>query len=651
MNRISKRLNKGSFSSLSLTLFQSGSVRYIHVPTLKDDIFTISIVGKPNVGKSTLFNRLTGQASSLVHAQPGITRDRIEHRFEFNGYPIRLVDTAGWEDANAMKDSRMMKKMMNPLERFDARDGITGLDFDFARWMHNQEKQFRIAQGLDDLTERRNFFDDVKIPEIMLIANKCERGYIGNIENDVYRLDYGSPTYISAMHMDGMIEFFQELDGKIPSDYKEYWDEKKESRKEKFYFYRQKLLDEAVKELEVEANTPENMGEGEESSGAPLSEKQQKKQAQANASLYQSIAKEWLDEFDRLNAEPEYNSDFDSDTEVNPIDSLTTQTHSEHKGVSIANAYYKKPIQISVIGRPNAGKSTMTNQLLREDRVIVDDLPGTTRDSVLSRWVYKGRNIHLIDTAGIKRAMTLKGDLDYKIYEQVKQSIRFSSVVIYVINSMDAITSQDIKLLSSVIEEGRGIILAANKWDLVEDKWKQRATKWMESQIEKCLGQIRDINIFYVSAKTGFRVNGMMNEVIRAYDKWNARVSTGLLNDWLRKFKKVQTPPSINGRRLRMRFICQVKTRPPTFFLYVNNKKLIRPNYHRFLIHSISEEFGFNGVPIRIILKDNKRLDKTPEEQINERLASRNQSKGGRMDVQTAIQSEIGDPPIVVDHV
>ena len=192
------------------------------------------------------------------------------------------------------------------------------------------------------------------------------------------------------------------------------------------------------------------------------------------------------------------------------------------------------------------------------------------------------------------------------VNEQVEKSINFSHIVCVMIDCMNAFTTGDMKIINKCLEEGRGIVIVANKWDLMDDKYKKKAVQWMEKQLERGLGQAKGIPMAFVSAKTGTRMDNIMQEVMRVYEKWNTRVSTGLLNKWIYAFNKVQRMPSVDGRKLKLKYLMQIRTRPPTFFVFCNRKNLMSDNFEQYLRNCISQEFGFIGVPIRILLRDSR---------------------------------------------
>ena len=248
----------------------------------------------------------------------------------------------------------------------------------------------------------------------------------------------------------------------------------------------------------------------------------------------------WEREFDELNKDPEENSDFDSDNEVNPLDTLVPAgtEYMPTPSITSENKRKRRPIQVSVIGRPNVGKSTLINSLLKEYRVVASDLPGTTRDSVLIEWAFKGRRIHLVDTAGLRPRRGPYNRLEEMLETDVQQSLNYSHVAVLLIDAMEAFTSQDMMLVEKIVEEGRSLVVVANKWDLVHDKYKHKAVRWMNKQLERGFGQVRGAPLCYVSAKNGLRVEKVLEEVLRVYEKWNTRVGTRLANKWLREVKK-----------------------------------------------------------------------------------------------------------------
>lgn len=262
------------------------------------------------------------------------------------------------------------------------------------------------------------------------------------------------------------------------------------------------------------------------------------------------------------------------------------------------------------MGRPNVGKSTLVNGMLLEDRVITNDLPGTTRDSVYVQWIHKGRRIVLVDTAGIRPARKSHLPIDQLVDEDVEKALKYSHIVVLVIDAMHAFMKQDFMIINKIMDEGRGVVIVANKWDAVPDKYRAKAVKWMQKQIERGLGQAKGIPIAFISAKTGQRVPKVMDEVLRVYEKWNTRVSSGLVNRWLTQLKKIQKFPGVDGRFVKIRYLMQTNVRPPTFYMFVNDKKLVDETFRRFIRNRIIKEFGLEGVPLRVMVRDQKQVYK-----------------------------------------
>jgi GTPase len=489
-----------------------------HRISLKDEKFTISLIGRPNVGKSSLFNALMGKEEALVDRMPGLTRDRREGISFMFDIPIRIVDTAGFEDIENIEDSEersvneeMMHDMIvqtrnallySDLAIFmiDSRSGIHHHDIELNKWILDKkfalkEKSLAVKKkeilkpqviyekpikGLKESKDykkelqmfelqraelmmqkkeinfRSSFRDkyneiapeDIKIPKIIYVANKSENGFEGEIPYEAWKLNIESPLYISAIHGDGLNDLFRLILESIPEEKKDEFERRKMLRTSRFNDYKQMMLGE-LKELSEINKTNTEFEE------------------------HDFSIKELSSEFDYLNPEPEYNSDFDSDNEVNPLDTMTKIGYSSSVGgISTENSMKKKPIQLAVIGRPNVGKSTLVNSMIREDRVIANDLPGTTRDSVSIQWIYRGRRINLVDTAGIDVKSRNKSKIEELVKENMEKVLNYSHIALVLIDSMDAFTVKDLTIMDQVIEEGRGLIVAANKWDIVADKYK-----------------------------------------------------------------------------------------------------------------------------------------------------------------------------------
>ena len=554
------------------------------VKTLKDDIFTVSLVGRPNVGKSSLFNRLAGGKHALTDSLPGLTRDRNEVITNLWEVPVRLVDTAGWENNKEVKESDVKRKMMEQtanaliysdlaLFLVDVRAGITPEDRLLANWL--RKRQAEQTKVFGEGAGAMQTLDDIKVKKIILVGNKAENSDDTDIYADIYSLGFGEPILVSAEHGDGLHDLIGEIDSEIPKEKKDEYEERRIRRIEKHLKLRDKFKAEliAVKE---DSENPDEID-----------------------------INEWEREFDIFNRNPEENSDLDSDNDINAEESMTTNFFNAGPGVTSDNIYKKKSIQISIVGRPNVGKSTLVNSLLKENRVIASDLPGTTRDAISVQWVYKGKKIQLVDTAGIERRVRLKSKAEHMVQQSTMKTIKYSHVVVCLIDALDAFRVQDMSVAQHIVKEGRAVVLVVNKWDLVTDDWRSKASKFMHKQVEKSLGETKGMPLLFVSALTNYKMDKLMDEVLRTYERWNMRVSTGLLNDWLNRFKKTQNMPSDSGESLKIRFITQLKSRPPTFSVFVNDKGLFKDNYLKYMKNQLAKEFELEGTPIRFIIRDN----------------------------------------------
>ena len=419
------------------------------------------------------------------------------------------------------------------------------------------EKQKKIIEKkVVEKTERTVFDKDRKlesidlstaIPPILYLANKSEDGFEGDIMADFYRqfpqittaVDVQTglpiePLFISSEHGDGLPDLMQLIKQHIPDCKEKEHLDRKQRRLDRYLEYKEMLMDEIVElkqtELDKEAVTLH----------------QEAKDNDATIDLNRELeefVRAWEKEFDIVNGNAEENSDFDSDNEVNPLDGLdslgryyNTSKTTRKQQISSENAMKRKPIQLSIVGKPNTGKSTLVNALVEEQRVIANDLAGTTRDAVRVQWVYGGRRITLVDTAGLTLNKGATNELDEMIQQEVFDAVKYSHVVAVMIDASEAFTAADMTLIKRILDEGRAVVVVANKWDLVDDKYKKKAVKWMEKQLEKGLGQAKGIPISFISSKTGQRQSRVMDEVLRVYEKWNTRVSTGLLNKWMHAF-------------------------------------------------------------------------------------------------------------------
>jgi GTP-binding protein len=443
--------------------------------------FTAAIVGRPNVGKSTLFNRLVGRRMALVHDAAGTTRDRKEGRACLFDLAFRVIDTAGLEEAAPKAiETRMVAQTLKAagdadliLFMIDARAGLTPLDRHFADRLRKFGKP------------------------LLLLANKCEgrAGSAGLAE--AFALGLGEPIALSAEHGEGMAELYHALTAFVPAA----------ARK----------------------------GEGAAAGG-----------------------------------------------EAPPA----------------------RPLTLAIVGQPNAGKSTLMNRLLGEERVIVGPEPGLTRDSIAIDWQWKGRPVKLVDTAGLRRKAKAVDALERLAAIDAMRAIQFADIVVLLIDAATVqdfghgIEKQDLQIAAHVEAEGRGLVVAVNKWDLVADPAKQR--RLARESLERSLAQIHDVPLVTLSALEGTNLDRLMQEVLAVEGKWNKRVSTSRLNRWLAGALEANPPPMVKGRRIKIRYMTQARTRPPTFALFASQAERLPESYARYLANGLRKAFGFAGVPLRL---------------------------------------------------
>lgn len=477
------------------------------------------------------------------------------------GVGLKFVDTAGWEPQDTPNSPSIVQKMISQTRQalllsdlslflLDCKTGVTGADMDLARWLQ---------------ARRKDADEGIKVKDIVLVANKAEGRYVDDFENRVFKLGFGEPVYISAAQGDGMVDLYDRIREKIPDSYFEEQQVRATRRSEKYKAYKEQFRQELL-QLEKDLGEPVNQ-------------------------------KELLREFEELN--PSDISELDSDAEYDPHKIIAKPTLPGSNQISHPRA--NKPIQLSIIGRQNVGKSTLVNALLKSDRVIADSLPGTTRDCIYSEFNHAGRNITLVDTAGLVRHP--EGQLSSQVKESVLKAVKYSQVAVLLFDSMAALTRLDLELARLVLKEGRALVLAGNKWDLVASDWRKKAADYMAEQARTNL-DIKSLPVLFLSAKECSRISDFMDLVIATYEKWNRRVSTGYLNRWLTAFKKVQNLPTGGGERLNIKYMTQIKSRPPTFYVFVNNRELMKDNYMKKFRNALAKEFGLEGVAVRVLLRD-----------------------------------------------
>lgn len=455
---------------------------FLHGISCNNPLMTlkIAIVGRPNVGKSTLFNRLAGKKLAIVDDQPGVTRDRRYASGHIGDIDLDLIDTAGFEDvADTSLEARMRQQTEKAIEEcdvalfvMDAREGVVPLDRIFADILRFKDKP------------------------VILIANKAE-GHVGFAgAEEAHVLGFGAPLHLSAEHGEGISELYEALEK-----------------------YRQLIEGDFIADQD---------------------------------------------------------EDEDEDT---------------------------KPVRIAIIGRPNAGKSTLINRLLGEDRLLTGPEAGITRDSISVDWEYEGRKIRLVDTAGLRRKARVQEKLEKLSTADTIRAITFAEVVILVMDQENAFETQDLQIADLVEREGRALIYVISKWDTVEEP--QARLHELSAIAERMLPQLRGAPFVALSALNGRGLDRLMPAVLKAYRNWSAKVKTRDLNDWLKLAIQRHPPPAVDGKRIKPKYMAQTKGRPPTFVLFASRAYAMPAHYQRYLINSLRESFDMPGVPIRLSVKAN----------------------------------------------
>ncbi len=454
--------------------------------------FTAAIIGRPNVGKSTFFNRLVGKRLAIVSDTPGVTRDRREGNARVADLEFRIVDTAGFEDA---RDGELASRIQQQTERavgaadvalflIDARAGLTPIDEVLAAVLRRSA-----------------------VP-VILIANKCEgrAGQPGLLE--AFRLGLGEPIPFSAAHGEGMGDLYD-----------------------------------ALREI----------------------------------------------------ADREPVADVPADDSGSDVEGTNGVTDAGDAGA---------PLQLAVVGRPNVGKSTLVNRLIGDERLVTGPEAGITRDAISIDWLHDGRRLRLIDTAGLRRRARINDALEELSVQDTLRAIRFAHVVAVVVDAVQGIEKQDLTIARMIAEEGRAPLLVANKWDLVADK--DAIRRQLLEQAEASLPQLRGLRLVPLSALTGRGVERLLPAAVAVYDVWNSQIATSPLNRWLAVMLERHPPPAVEGRRLRLRYVTQTRSRPPTFVLFANRPAAIPESYIRYLANGLREAFDLDGIPLRLTLRGSR---------------------------------------------
>ena len=442
----------------------------------------VALVGRPNVGKSTLFNRLAGKRLALVDDTPGVTRDRREGDAQLGDLSFTIVDTPGLEEAPiAALEGRMRQQTDRAVEEadvclfiIDARAGVTPLDKSFADLLRASGKP------------------------VLLLANKAEGNRADAGIYEAYGLGIGDPIPVSAEHGEGMGDLLVALEPLIDG-------------------------------LDDQSEDPD--------------------------------AAEW----------------------DNPL----------------------KPLRVAIVGRPNAGKSTLVNRIIGEDRLLTGPEAGITRDSISVEWRWEGPDrdwpVKLFDTAGMRKKAKVQSKLEKLSVSDALRAVQFAEVVVLLIDAQTPFEKQDLQIADLALREGRALVIAVNKWDIIEDR--EEAMKVIREKADRLLPQAPGVPVVAFSALTGRGLDRLMPAVVGVYIDWNARVKTPDLNNWLKEAVSRHPPPAVSGQRIKLRYIAQTKTRPPTFVAQCTRAEDVPAAYRRYLINGIRAAFDIKAVPLRLILK------------------------------------------------
>jgi len=436
---------------------------------------TVAIVGRPNVGKSTLFNRLVGRRVALVDDAPGVTRDRREGDASLVGLEFRVIDTAGFENEDPQTLPGRMRAQTEAAVReadaalflIDAREGLTPLDEEIARWLR------------------------VESTPVIVVANKAEgnAGEAGRLE--AFKLGLGEPIAISAEHGEGVVDLFE-----------------------------------------------------------------------------------------------------------------TLRPHVEHENFEAEEDEAHAPLKLAVVGRPNAGKSTLVNRMIGEERMITGPEAGITRDSISIDWEWNGRAVRLVDTAGLRKRAKVEDKLERLSAADTKRAIDHAEVVVVLLDATRGLEAQDLRIAAQVIDEGRALIVALNKWDVAEHA--SSLFNGVKAALGEGLAQLRDVPLLTVSGKTGKGLDVMLDVAFELREAWSRRVATGELNRWFEAAIEANPPPAPKGQRIKLRYITQVKSRPPTFVVFGNRTDELPESYRRYLLNAMRRDLKIGAVPLRLTFRGSR---------------------------------------------
>ncbi|MEP3055444.1 ribosome biogenesis GTPase Der [Ascidiaceihabitans sp.] len=457
--------------------------------------FTLAIVGRPNVGKSTLFNRLVGKRLALVDDQPGVTRDLREGAARLADLKFTVIDTAGLEEATDESLQGRMRKLTEKavdmadicLFMIDARAGVTPTDQVFAEILRK------------------------RADHVILAANKGEGAAADAGVIEAYSLGLGEPIRLSAEHGEGLNDLYSQL---------------------------QPLADAFEERADAASDTPE--------------------------------------------------TDVTVDEDEDDPDYVPMPTNA-------------KPLQVAVVGRPNAGKSTLINQILGEERLLTGPEAGITRDAISLRMNWNGTPMRIFDTAGMRKKAKVQEKLEKLSVGDGLRAVKFAEVVVVLLDAAIPFEQQDLRIADLAEREGRAVIVAVNKWDIEDEK--QSKLKDLKESFERLLPQLRGAPLITVSAKTGRGLDRLHDAIMRAYDVWNRRVTTAQLNRWLTGMVEAHPPPAPQGKRIKLRYMTQAKTRPPGFVVMCSHPDKVPESYSRYLVNGLRLDFDMPGTPIRLYMR------------------------------------------------